>query len=30
MKWKKWSTKEGFSLHKLQLQILKREFSYWN
>ena len=24
MKWKKWGTKEGFSLHKLQLQILKR------
>ena len=24
MKWKKWSTKEGFSLHKLQLQILKK------
>ena len=24
MKWKKWSTKESFSLHKLQLQILKR------
>ena len=24
MKWKQWSTKEGFSLHKLQLQILKK------
>ena len=24
MKWKKWSTKESFSLHKLQLQILKK------
>ena len=24
MKWKKWSTKEGFSLHKLQLQILQK------
>ena len=24
LKWKKWSTKEGFSLHKLQIQILKR------
>ena len=24
MKWKKWNTKEGFSLHKLQLQILKK------
>ena len=24
MKWKKWSTKEGFSLHKLQKQILKK------
>ena len=24
MKWKQWGTKEGFSLHKLQLQILKR------
>ena len=24
LKWKKWSTKEGFSLHKLQIQILKK------
>ena len=24
LKWKKWSTKEGYSLHKLQIQILKR------
>ena len=24
MKWKKWNTKESFSFHKLQLQILKR------
>ena len=24
IKWKKWSTKEGFSLHKLQIQILKK------
>ena len=24
LKWKKWSTKEGYSLHKLQIQILKK------
>ena len=24
LKWKKWGTKEGFSLHKLQIQILKK------
>lgn len=24
IKWKKWSTKEGYSLHKLQIQILKK------
>ena len=24
LKWKKWSTKEGYSLHKLQIQILRR------
>ena len=24
LKWKKWSTKEGYSLHKLQIEILKR------
>ena len=26
-KWKNWSTKEGFSLHKLQVQILKKGIS---